>query len=678
MSYNTTSFTIAGQSIDFPEIANGTAIKNAAKRFETAFNLPPDAAFVMAAAMVDPADVRTQIDSKSPLGHLQEIQTPDGYILLAQPTPVWTSLVSGDGGNGRSRYAIQTSSTKGARPRPWPIGRHHKPAIVDYHPASLADMTAAVRLSAEEIRSQDLITQIARNPRGIWNPPVVVLARAYVKATDGSVKEHWFLHTVEGSTRAEACHELTEVDPGAPLEHSESPLKHLRDTHERLIERFETTPTSLKALGAARAAMMPALIVVAAVEGDMVTPITDNFPAIINDYVESVHVQPRPFSAVAQSNVIGERFVLTLMKEGSMSSGDGEAILGRVADVDGKPSIRAAKLVHAVCDDANDRLLRDFLITEDGARLTKVKRAKLVGPLIVRQFDKADDSAERSLMRAFTPDRLMEMWTITGVDSESLRKTCLDDVLAGVFESSALAELMARGGPALCASGLLLGDQGSTVKGISSLRGSVEKVIEELAKTAGGVNVLADAVAWADGERLERPRKFDVEGSQVFDKNGDPIHFSPAWENGNMGVRALAFTGGTIPTPESTSTGEAPTVYLTPEDKYKATEARLLELLVAAQTSLRDMVAAKDASGAMLMAKLGMTTAEVYDKLPDTLSKLYARYVKEDDLLASFNEDELPDAEDEASAEDDAEDDEAFDEEEEWDAEDDGDDGDDE
>ncbi|GAA0602386.1 hypothetical protein HPO96_19595 [Kribbella sandramycini] len=642
---NTTPFTIAGQTIDFPDVANGSAIKNAAKRFETAFTLPPAAAFAMSAAMVDPADVRSQLDPTDPFDHLQAIQTPDGIFLLAQPTRVWTSLVSGDGGNGRSRYAIQTASTKGTRPRPWPIGRHHKPAIIDYHPASLADMTAAVRLSAKEIRSQDLITQISRNPRGIWNPPVVVLARTYVKSDDGSVKEHWFLHTVEGSTRVEACHELTDVDPAAPLEHSDDPLEYLRDTHKRFVERFETTPTSVKALGAARAATMPALIVVAAVEGDMITPITDNYPVIINDYVESVHVQPRPFSEVAQSNVIGERFVLTLVKDGKMSTKDAEAILGRDPDITGKPSVRAANLVHTVCNAGNDSLLRDFLITEEGARLTKIRRAKLVGPLIVRQFNDAADSAERALMRAFTPDRLLSPWSISGDDSEKLRKTCIADVLAGNFNSPALAELMARGGPALCATGLLLGDQGSTVKGISALRGSVEKVVEQLAKTAGGVNVLADAVAWADNERLERPRKFDVEGNQLLDKNNDPIHFSTAWDNGNMGIRALAFTGGTIPSSDKKSTDDEPEVELTPEDRYRLTEQRLLSLLVESHTNLLDMMAAKDADGDKLIAKLGMTTAEVYSTLPDRLSKLYARYGKEDDLLASFDEDELPEAE---------------------------------
>ncbi|WP_456819920.1 hypothetical protein [Cellulomonas sp. URHB0016] len=648
-------------SVDFPDLAAGQAIKNAARRLETAFGLPADAAFAMATATVDPSEVRNQIDAKSPFGHLQAIQTPAGYFLLAQQTRVWTSMISGDGGNGRSRYKIQTATGAGARPRPWPIGRHHMPAVVDYHTPSLADLATAVRLSASEIRSHDLLIQIATNPRGVWNPPVVVLARARVSHTDGTLEERWFLHTIEGSTRVEACHELTEVDAADPLEHSHEPLAYLRQSHQTLTDRFSTTPTSSKTLAAARGAHMPALIVVGAVEDDMVTPITANFPMIVNDYVESVHVQPRPFTEVAQSNVIGERFVLRLQTAGRLAENDAAAILGRDPNVAGKPSVRAATLVRAACDAKNDPVLREFLITEPGARLTKAKRATLIAPLVVRQFDQAADSAERALMRAFTPDILMSTWNLTGVSSDELRKDCVADVLAGNSDSSALAELVARGGPALCASGLLLGDQGSTVDGITELRGSVEKVVEALAKRVGGVHLLADAIAWADGERREKPRQFDIDGTVKLDPHGDPLHFPPTWQRGNKGVRALAFTDdGEIPEPKAKRT--TPTVVKqTPEERYKSDEVELLERLLAAQTTLMDLVAAKDEHGAKLIEKLGLTSAAVYETLPSQLSKIYARFGNEDDVLSAFDEDELPDG-DVGSGDEDERDDEFEDE----------------
>ena len=77
--------------------------------------------------MVDPAADRALINAKTPFEHLQAIQTPDGQFPLAHRTRVWTCVVSGDGGNGRSRYAIQTTAHNGVRPQPWLIGRHYKP-----------------------------------------------------------------------------------------------------------------------------------------------------------------------------------------------------------------------------------------------------------------------------------------------------------------------------------------------------------------------------------------------------------------------------------------------------------------------------------------------------------------------------------------------------------------------
>ncbi|MEV0196156.1 hypothetical protein [Nonomuraea sp. NPDC050691] len=636
----TTPFILAGEQVNFPTLANGTAIKNAARRYESAFELPEEAAFTMASALVDPAEVRGQIDPKQPLGHLQTIQTPDGNMLLAQPARAWTHMISGDGGNGRSRYTLQTN-VQADGVRPWPIPRHHKPAIVDYHCSSLKDMAEAVRASAQAIRSPDLITQISTNPRGVWNPPVVVLARAYEQAADGSVTVRWFLHTVEGSTRVEACHDLSEVDAAAPLLESHDPLAHLRAGHKAYTDRFEETPTAFRSLAAARAATMPVLIVVAAVENDMVTPITGGFPAIINDYVESVHVQPRPFSDVAQSNVLGERFVLRLEAKGAMSREDAEAILGR-GEVTGLSSVRAAKLVHAVCDAANDDLVREFMVTEPGSRLTKVKRAKLIGPLVVRQFTTPAESAERALMRAFTPDLLMEPWSVTGVDSKTLRKTCLADLEAGNSATPAIAELMARGGPALCTAGLLLSDQGSTVQGIPNLRGSVDKVVEELATTPGGIHVLADAIAWADGDSLAKPREFTPDGIPKKDKHGDQLHFPTSWQKGNMGIRALAFTNGEIPTSQKNKGQDKPPT-LTPEQKYQEAETALLRNLKAADTMLKDLVAATDEHGKKLLAKIGLKKDDVYEEFPGQLMKIYARYGNEDDVLSSFDEDELPD-----------------------------------
>jgi hypothetical protein len=645
MTFLTTQYTLNGEIVEFPDLPSGTAIKNAAKRFGSAYNLPAGAAFALAANMVDPAAARTEVDAKQPMEHLQPMETPSGKFLLTHHARLWTPGVSGDGSNGRSRYDIQTTNGSGTPMRPWPIGLHLAPAIIDYPTLALDDMIAAAKLSATKIRSPELITQIGRNPRGIWNPPVVVLARAYVRLEDGSIVERWFLHTIEGSTRVEACHEMTGTDPGAPLKRSDDPLAHIRESHAQLADTFDTLPTSQKSLAAARAATMPALIVVAVVEEDGLRPISTGFPEVINDYVESVHVQPRPFSDVAQSNVLGERFLLTLKRCGKLSGNTAGALLGREHNVPGKPSTRAATLVHEICDSANETTIRDFVITEPGSRLTKARRAKLIGPLVARQFSGAAESTDRALMRAFTPDALLDnTWTISGVSAEKLRKQCLKDVNDGNLQTLAMLELQARGGPALCATGLLLSDQGSTVKGIAKLRGSVEKVVEALVKKPGGVSVLCDAIAWADGERAEKPREYDVEGNVKTDeKTGDPRHYSAAWEKGNMGVRALAFTDdGEIPMNGSSRTTSAPDPAKTPEEQYKASEDTLIEMLTAARTALLDMASATDEQGRKLMKRLGLRNVVIYEQLPTELAKLFAKY-GDADPLAAFDEDELPD-----------------------------------
>src|SRR5581483_8835230 len=60
MSYETLPLNLAGEPVDFPLLANGSAIKNAARRFETSFALPTEAAFAIAACIVDPSEVGGQ------------------------------------------------------------------------------------------------------------------------------------------------------------------------------------------------------------------------------------------------------------------------------------------------------------------------------------------------------------------------------------------------------------------------------------------------------------------------------------------------------------------------------------------------------------------------------------------------------------------------------------------
>jgi hypothetical protein len=650
-SRDKTTFVVADKTITLPGAAAGSAVKKAANRFEKAYELPPGAAFAFASASVDPSAERGKIPSQNPLDHLTLIRTPSNQFLACHRARLWSPLVSGDGSNGRSRYSIQTEGDGSVRP--WPIARHHRPAIVDYHVDRLEDMASAVRASAEEIRSPKLVTEVSQHERGVWNPPVVVLARAFSPDGSGEKEESWFLHTIDGSTRIEACHELTEIDPGEPLLRSDDPLGYLRETREELVEQFETLPTSPASLAAARGVTVPALVVVGLVDEDG-KPISNGFPDVVNSYVESVHVQPRAFSDVAMNNVLGERLLLTLRREGLIDPEAAERLMGRGASPEGKPSVRAAELVHLICDSRNEHFVREIAVTEERGRLTKNRRANLIGPLVVRQFHEPAETADRALMRQFTPDALIDKeWQLTGASPGKLRRQAVSKFKGGEYEDPAILELMARGGPALCAAGLLLSDQGSTVEGKPELRGPVSKVLGGLIRSLGGVELLADAVAWTDGARSNLPRQRRPDGTVKTDRHGDERHYAVGWRHGNMQIRALALNNGVIPRAKGDGGGDTDAgPWNTPEEEFKHTEREMIAALEAASTRFHDLLALKDEQERRLIERIGLTSSEPIESFIRRIGLAYARFGA--DPLADLDEDLVPDAE--VSLEDEEED----------------------
>jgi hypothetical protein len=627
-------FVLADEKVTFPGVAAGSAVKNAAKRFETAYRLPAGAAFALAAASVDPSAERGKIPAHDPSEHLTLIPTPSNELLACHPARLWSPLVSGDGSNGRSRFALQTTGDDSVRP--WPIARHLDPAIVEYAPHSVEDMAIAAEASANQIRSTQLLAEIGRHEKGVWNPPVVVLARAIV---DG--EEHWFLHTIEGSTRIEACHELTEVEAGAPLRRSDAPLDHLREVHGEFVEWFETMPTSPEALAAARATTIPAFVVVGLI-GEDGQPLADGFPDVVNSYVESVHVQPRPFSPVAMNNVLGERLLLTLRREGRLDFDSADQLLGRLPQPEGKPSVRGAELVNLICDQDNEGYIREIMATEGRKRLTKDARARLIGPLVLRQFEKRADSAERALTRSFTPDVLIdEDWEVSGATGATLRRQAISRFEKGEHDHPVLLELVARGGPALCAAGLLLSDQGSTVEEKPELRGTVNKVLEGLLDSLGGIEVLAEATAWADGSRSLLPQQRRPDGTGKTDKHGEPLHYASGYRKGNMKIRALALNDGVVPGKKKRGDSWEPSPSMPPEEAFRQTETQMLGDISAAYVKFRDLYKMTDDQGRKLIGRIGLSHNEIVEPFTRNLSLAYAHFG--DDPLADLDEDQLPD-----------------------------------
>ncbi|SFW87082.1 hypothetical protein [Amycolatopsis australiensis] len=153
--------------------------------------------------------------------------------------------------------------------------------------------------------------------------------------------------------------------------------------------------------------------------------------------------------------------------------------------------------------------------------------------------------------------------------------------------------------------------------------------------------MLADAIAWAVGEKIYKPRQFDTEGGVKKNIHGDEQHFTTDWRNGNMGVRALAFTGGEIPTGKGGSGGSEETSK-TPDESYRAKEEDLIAALGRATVSLRDMYVLKDEQDRLIIERLGLRPLKLHEDFPKQLTKIYAKYGKEEDPFATFPEDELP------------------------------------
>jgi len=630
-----TDFVLAGTQVMLPGVAAGSAVKRAAKRFESAYDLPPGAAFALAAASVDPSAERSKIPSQNPSEQLHLIRTPSDEFLACHAARLWSPLVAGDGSNGRSRFELQTAV--GSPARPWPIAQHLDPAIVAYEADSIEEMALAAEASADKIRSPRLLAEISRHERGVWNPPVVVLAK-----TEVGGEEFWFLHTIDGSTRIEACHELTEVEAGAPLRRSDAPLDHLREAHGEFVDWFGTLPGSPDTLAAARATTIPAWVVVGLVDEEG-QPITDRFPDVVNSYVESVHVQPRPFSRPAMNNVLGERLLLTLRREGHLDGRAAEKLLGRSKGRRGKPSVRAAELVHLVCQEDNEEFVREVAVTDGKKLLTQDRRAELIGPLVLRQFEERAESAESALMRRFAPVALIEEeWAVNGIGAKALRRRAIGAFEKGDLQHSALLELVARGGTALCAAGLLLSDQGSTVEEKAELRGPVSKVLEGLLESRGGIEVLAEATAWADGDQTLLPRQRRPDGTVKTNAHGDELHYAVGYTRGNMKIRALALNDGVVPGKRRRKGGQGTTrPAMPPEEIFKMTEREMLVDIRAAHIKLRDLATMKDEEGRELIDRMGLTPNETVELFTRDVTKAYARYARENPL-AELSEDGIP------------------------------------
>lgn len=93
--------------------------------------------------------------------------------------------------------------------------------------------------------------------------------------------------------------------------------------------------------------------------------------------------------------------------------------------------------------------------------------------------------------------------------------------------SNSSRALVARGITALTALGLVYSDQGSAVNEQTWLRGTVARVVNNLALCAGGLKTIAEAVEFMEGRQDLPPLLYDADGQPAV-VDGEGVRLAPS------------------------------------------------------------------------------------------------------------------------------------------------------
>ena len=585
-----TAFPVPDGSITIERVANNRAVANLATRLK---GFVGEHAASIAEVIVDPGQARRDLAEEQ----FEYQDTPSGRQLICLRCDAWTSAVSADGANGRSRLSQQREGNVD----PWPLPESEDDPALIYPVKSLERLAQAAEESSKQIITADMVTRVRSNPRGIWNPPLAVLGVAALE--DG--EEVGFVHAAEGSTRISTSHHVVGTDQGAAIQNAGAIRDLIRLERARIAGDLASTPDSKSARDAAKLLTCPMRIVIGVVDenGDRCD---DPFQEVVSEYVESVHEEPRPWDDLAQGNAVGERLMLRLNQEGIVDDDELADILQRddFYTSSAAPSEISVQICRAATSPAAEPVLREVILSDPEAKnLTPHRKASALAPLILRAHRRMPglrDSAVAALSRPFLPGELSDSgWNASGRSINALRAACERQVRSNPETWNAdLRELCARAVGPICALGLVLSDQGQAVDDRRQLRGHVAEVIAGLALSLGGVRLMVDAIRRADGKVSLYPVQRRLDGSKVTvkDSDGNEIvtRYNPADRNTNIRVRALAFNKGVVP--RNGSKKDKPTTK-TPGQRFQALEDDFLQLtgeLVKTKEQLQEVLGTDD------------------------------------------------------------------------------------
>jgi len=497
-----------------PEYAHAKARQTLAERLTDAFDLSESSASAIAAAVVDPSEVRKSIGEPND-PDVERIPVPGG-MLLGVRTSVWARRTMPDPRNPRTlpsrRHPFAIDPGTGGedskfRPVPEPRSLDHSQPhkaelVVDIenrHHLIWACQQAAAFVLAENdwrasIESQGVM-------EAVW-----LVATTYQHG-DGSALATT-LTTVEGSSRDTAVHDLLGIHSAdVPYEDNDAKFRaHIR----RLNDAFDRGERDKDTVVALRCERIPALILLGFqphASG------STGFPTAVKSLVALRHVDPpKPWGEGPENESLADEVLDELHRRDLISATQRDYFAGSctrseaaAAHLPTDPVLRAAQIVQLFTtdDDRIDKAIRVAVTSQSTRkRITPKLMNELATALILRAV--ADEPAKvdqirRYLRHAFGKSTHRAKWEATARTHDQLMLAALSEVHDAIGAGSteepgpASLELAVRASYPLVVTGRLNADRGSSGNDQPDRR-SPGEILDAMRRSIHGVRQLGQAL----------------------------------------------------------------------------------------------------------------------------------------------------------------------------------------
>ncbi|MER2536206.1 MAG: hypothetical protein ABTQ31_13705 [Rhizobiaceae bacterium] len=497
-----------------PEYAHAKARQTLVERLTDAFGLSEASATAIAAAVVDPSEVRKSIGEPTD-PDVERIAVPGG-TLLGIRTSVWARRTMPDPRNPRTLpsrrhpFAIDPGSGgEDSKFRPVPEPRSLDQSnpqraelavdIESRHHLIWACQQAAAFVLAENdwrasIESQGVM-------EAVWLVPTTY------QHADGSAPATT-LTTVEGSSRDTAVHNLLGIHSAdVPYDDNDARFRaHIR----KLNDAFDRGERNKETVVALRCERIPALILVG-FRPHM--PGSTGFPTAVKSLVALRHVDPpKPWGEGPENESLADEVLDELHRRDLISSTQRDYFAGSCTRTEAAaahlpidPVLRSAQIVQLFTSDDErvDEAIRVAVTSQSTRkRITPKLMNELATALILRAV--ADEPAKvdqirRYLRHAFGKSTHRAKWQATGRSSELLIQAALSEVRDAIASGTAdepgpsSLELAVRASYPLVVSGRLNADRGSSGNDQPDRRTPGE-ILDTMRRSIHGVHQLGRAL----------------------------------------------------------------------------------------------------------------------------------------------------------------------------------------